>query len=238
VTLAADLVLANRILVDQGVLDAFGHVSARLTAGTFLLARNRAPGLVVESDLIEYRFDGSTDDPRVGYLERFAHAEIYRARPEVGAIVHSHSPSVVPLSTLPAGLRPLLHMAGFLGAAPVPVFEMREEFGDSTDLLITSTSHGRALADTLGERAAALMRGHGAVVVGSDLPTAVFRAVYTELNAQAQVRAMMIGQPNYLTPGEARATSESIGGQIGRAWDAWGSVVSSRSRLGAEATSS
>ena len=139
---ATDLVAANRILVRQGVLDAFGHVSVRTAprADTFWLSRNLAPGSVTASDLLEHDLDGRTDDPRRPYLERFIHAEIYRRRPDVMAVVHSHSPSVVPFSVVDTGLRPVLHMAGFLGGRTTPVFEISDVAGDASDLLITSSS--------------------------------------------------------------------------------------------------
>ncbi|MFJ9929066.1 MULTISPECIES: class II aldolase/adducin family protein [Streptomyces] len=222
-TQTADLVAANRILVRQGVLDAFGHVSVRTApgAGTFWLSRNLAPGSVTESDLLEHDLDGRTDDPRRPYLERFIHAEIYRRRPDVMAVVHSHSPSVVPFSVVGTGLRPVLHMAGFLGGRPAPVFEISEFAGDGSDLLITSSALGAALAGALGEAPVALMRGHGSVAVGGSLREAVYRAVYTEMNAHAQSTALALGEPRYLSPAEAAAADATISGQATRAWDVW-----------------
>lgn len=221
--LAEDLVAANHILVRQGVLDAFGHVSARSAsgAGTFLLSRNLAPGSVTASDLLEHDLDGDVNDSRRPYLERFIHAEIYRRRPDVMAVVHSHSPSVVPFSVAGVPMRPVLHMASFLTGHATPVFEISDVAGDATDLLITSSSLGAALAGTLGDAPVALMRGHGSVAVGQSLPEAVFRAVYTEVNARAQAAALALGEPRYLTPGEAEAATASIGGQVARAWDVW-----------------
>ncbi|MFI8090725.1 class II aldolase/adducin family protein [Streptomyces sp. NPDC086080] len=219
----ADLVVANHILVRQGVLDAFGHVSVRTAPGadTFWLSRNLAPGSVTGADLLEHDLDGRTDDPRRPYLERFIHAEIYRRRPDVMAVVHSHSPSVVPFSVVAAAMRPVLHMAGFLGERATPVFEISDVAGDASDLLITSSSLGAALAKTLGDASVALMRGHGAVAVGSSLQEAVYRAVYTEVNAHAQAAALALGQPRYLSAGEAATASATIGGQAVRAWDVW-----------------
>ncbi|MFD8899589.1 class II aldolase/adducin family protein [Streptomyces ardesiacus] len=222
-TQAADLVAANRILVRQGVLDAFGHVSMRAAPGadTFWLSRNLAPGSVTESDLLEHDLDGATDDPRKPYLERFIHAEIYRRRPDVMAVVHSHSPSVVPFSVVDTGLRPVLHMAGFLGGQATPVFEISDAAGDASDLLITSSSLGAALAGTLRDAPVALMRGHGSVAVGGSLQEVVYRAVYTEVNAHAQATALALGKPRYLSAGEAAAANATISGQAVRAWDVW-----------------
>lgn len=224
----ADLVSANRILVQQGVLDAFGHVSVRSAPGadTFWLSRNLAPGSVTVTDLLEHDLDGHCADPRHPYLERFIHAEIYRARPEVMAVVHSHSPNVVPFSVVSTPLRPVVHMAGFLAKHSTPVFEIRDFAGDSTDLLITSSSLGADLAATLGDASVALMRGHGSVTVGTSLPQAVFRAVYTEVNAQTQAAALALGEPRYLAPGEGEAANASVGSQVNRAWDIWCMQVS------------
>ncbi|WP_420749750.1 class II aldolase/adducin family protein [Rhodococcus sp. O3] len=222
-TSVGDLVAANHILVRQGVLDAFGHVSMRTAPGadTFWLSRNLAPGSVTESDLLEHDLDGDTDDPRSPYLERFIHAEIYRRRPDVMAVVHSHSPAVVPFSTVAVPLRPVIHMAGFLDPQQTPVFEVADVAGDATDLLITSSQLGAALAETLGDSSVALMRGHGSVAVGASVPEAVYRAVYTEVNAHAQASALALGEPRYLTAGEAAAANETVGGQATRAWNVW-----------------
>lgn len=221
--LRADLVAANRILVNQGVLDAFGHVSMRTApgAGSFWMSRNLAPGSVTATDLLEHDLNGDTVEDRKLYLERFIHAEIYRRQPDVMAVVHSHSPAVVPFSVVGVPFRPVIHMAGFLTAHPTPVFEIRDVVGDASDLLITSSLLGEALADTLGESSVALMRGHGSVAVGRSLPEAVYRAVYTEVNARALSAALALGEPCYLTPGEAAAANDSVGAQVKRAWDVW-----------------
>ncbi|WP_432828843.1 class II aldolase/adducin family protein [Dactylosporangium sp. CA-092794] len=225
---AHDLVAANRILVDQGVLDAFGHVSVRLGPGSdrFLLSRNLAPGLVTAADLLVHDLDGTPEGDQRPYLERFIHAEIYRARPDVLAVVHSHSPAVVPFSVVDVPLRAVLHMAGFLAARPTPVFEIREYAGDASDLLITSAELGRGLARTLDTGAVALMRGHGSVAVGASLREAVYRAVYTEINARAQAEAMALGTPTYLTPGEGASADATVGSQVDRAWGVWRDRVS------------
>jgi ribulose-5-phosphate 4-epimerase/fuculose-1-phosphate aldolase len=223
--LIEDVALANRILADHGVVDAFGHVSVRhdKQADRFLLARNMAPALVMPADILEFDLDGNPigAEGRAVYLERFIHGEIYRARPDVHAVVHSHSANVVPFGIVAdAPLRPVWHMSGFLGEA-TPVFEIRDHAGDGSDLLIRSNALGSALAQSLGERSVVLMRGHGATIVAPDLKRAVYRAIYTEANARIQIEAIGLGKVNYLTPQEAVATAASTEGQVNRAWDLW-----------------
>jgi HCOMODA/2-hydroxy-3-carboxy-muconic semialdehyde decarboxylase len=220
------LVTANHILFDQGVVDGFGHVSMRhdKRADRFLLARNIAPGLVTTADILEFDFAG---DP-IGsagvplYLERFIHAEIFRARPDVTAVVHSHSPGIIPFGVAQgAKLRPVYHMAGFLGADGPPIFDIRGVAGEGTDLLIRSSALGAELAKTLGAAPLVLMRGHGATIVGSTLPQAVYRAVYAEADAKLESESLRLGAVNFLTPGEAEATARTLDGQVNRAWDLW-----------------
>ncbi len=216
------LVEANCILVDRGVLDAFGHVSVRAEDDTssFLISRNLAPALVQASDVQTLSFAGTTEDPRPTYLEIFIHSEIYRARPDVRAIVHSHSAAVIPFGVSTVALRPVLHMAGFLAPA-APVFEIRHFAGPATDLLIRSPDLGAALAASLREACVVLMRGHGATAVGTSLPEAVYRAIYTEVNARAQLAATSLGQPTFLTDDEAAATVAAVAPQMIRAWNYW-----------------
>ena len=222
--LIEDLVVANRILFDQAVLDGFGHVSARDDANPdrFLLARSMAAGLVEDGDIMEFDLDGAPVDARgrAVFLERFIHSEIYRARPEVQAVVHSHSPNLVPFGVTPAALRPLYHMTGFLGDG-VPVFEIRKVAGEETNLLITDGRLGKALAETLGPRPAALMRGHGSVVVGGSVQQAVYRAIYMELNARLQSEAIRLGRVNYLTAAEAREGAAVNDRMLHRPWELW-----------------
>ncbi len=226
-TLRDDLAAANRILVAQSVLDAYGHVSARLAPGSdeFLLSRSLAPASVTTSDLLVHDLDGEVPGDHRLYLERFIHSEIYRLRPDVMAIVHSHSPSVVPFSVVDVPLRPVMHVAGFLAERPTPVFEISDYAGDGSDLLITSPSLGEALAKTLGDGSVALMRGHGSVAVGASVPEAVYRAVYTELNARYQAQALALGTPRYLSVQEGIATAKSIGSTVDRAWNVWRTTV-------------
>jgi HCOMODA/2-hydroxy-3-carboxy-muconic semialdehyde decarboxylase len=220
-----ELVDANHILFNQGVVDGFGHVSVRHPTfpDRFLLARSMAPGLVTEKDVLVFDLEGAPVEkagPAV-YLERFIHSEIYRTRPDVVAVVHSHSPSVVPFSAVTGTkLRPIFHMCGFLGLG-TPVFEIRDFAGLSSDLLISDKRLGAALAQSLGSGPAVLMRGHGSTVVGSSLRQTVFRAVYTEVGARLQTEAMKLGPVTYLTEGEAVATTNTNNTQIDRAWFLW-----------------
>lgn len=214
---------ANHVLVDRGVLDAYGHISARHPddPNSFLLSRNLAPALVGPQDIQTYDLDAETRDDRPGYLERFIHAEIYRRRPDVRAVVHSHSAAVVPFSISARPLQAVWHMAGFLGPR-VPVFDIRDSAGAASDLLIRNADLGARLADALGDSAVVLMRGHGSVTVGDSIPEAVFRAVYAELNARVQASAIGLGEDyTALTEAEALAAAESNYGQMSRAWQIW-----------------
>ena len=222
--LIADLVAANRILYSRGIVDGFGHVSARSgrSEDRFFLARSMAPSLVTSRDILTLDMDGEVcGDTRGSYLERFIHSEIYRVRPDVQAIVHSHSPGVLPFTMVrEARLRPVCHMCGFIGAG-APVFEIRSVAGDASDMLIRNRSLGAALARELGGHAVILMRGHGSTVVGASLKQAVFRAVYTELNATLQMAALRLGDVTYLTAQEADAAAKTNDGQLDRPWQLW-----------------
>jgi len=223
--LIEDLVAANRVLADQGVVDGYGHVSVRHPADPqrYLMSRSIAPEIVTASDVMEYDLDSNPVDARGRsiYLERFIHGEIYRARPDVTTVVHNHSPSVIPFGVSTAPLRPLYHMSAFLGGG-VPVFDIKIAAGQATDMLVRTPALGRALAQTLGPRPVALMRGHGAVVVADSLPRAVFRSVYTEMNARLQAQAMALGGPvTYLDDEEARRAEASVAGTISRPWELW-----------------
>ena len=225
----AELVRANHILTALGVVDAFGHISVRRPdrPDHFLLARSMAPALVGEGDILTFGPDGeavgSKGEPV--YLERFIHSEIYRARPDVGSVVHSHSPAVIPFGVVNAQpLRPVFHMAGFIGAGAL-VFEIREVAGDSSDLLIKDRPLGQALATALGDAALILMRGHGSTAVGASIRQAVYRAVYAEMNAKLQSEALRLGAPTYLTAAEAKAGAAANDTQIDRAWSYWRTKV-------------
>jgi ribulose-5-phosphate 4-epimerase/fuculose-1-phosphate aldolase len=218
-----DLVVANHILYAEGVVDGFGHVSARHPdrPDQFVLARSMAPALVEAGDIMEFDLDGNATggDTRAPYLERFIHGAIYKARSDVTAVVHSHSPSVIPFGVTGGALRPVYHMSGFLGAG-APIFEIREA-GGMTDLLIRDNALGDALARTLGPQAVALMRGHGSVTVGSSIRQVVYRAIYTEMNARLQMEAARLGSINFLAPEEARLAAATIDGVLGRPWELW-----------------
>jgi HCOMODA/2-hydroxy-3-carboxy-muconic semialdehyde decarboxylase len=226
-----DLVLANRILASLGVLDGYGHVSARDPARPdhFFLASALAPALVTADDLMAYDLDSCPVEERGRpmYAERFIHGEIFRARPDVNAVVHSHSPTVIPFGISKTALAPVYHMASFIPPA-VPVFEIREAAG-MTDLLIRTNALGKALAATLGDNAVALMRGHGNVVVGSNLKYAVFRAYYTEVNARLQLQARALDGPlTFIDPQESAKTNGGKGINPERAWDMWVRSVEAR----------
>lgn len=228
-----ELVLASHILAKRQVVDGFGHVSARDPddAGAFLISRSLAPALVGDADLMLVDLDGvPIDDARTPFLERFIHAAIYRARPDVMAVAHSHSPSVIPFGMVPeAPLRPTFHMCGFLGGG-APVFEIRDHAGAASDLLIRSAGLGAALAEILGEGTTVLMRGHGATVVGASLRQAVFHAVYLEINARVQLQAAALGPAIFLNVAEAASAAATNDGQIDRAWDLWAREVQGSER--------
>jgi ribulose-5-phosphate 4-epimerase/fuculose-1-phosphate aldolase len=221
--LIEDLVAANRILFDQGVVDGFGHVSARhdKDPSRFLLSRNVAPALVTAADILEYDLEGAPLNAagRPVYLERFIHAAIYKVRPDVKAVVHSHSPSIIPFSVVAESLKPMYHMSAFLGGG-VPVWDIRK-VEPASDMLVRSNALAADLAQTLGDRPVLLMRGHGSVAVGNSLPQVVFRAVYTEVNAKLQSEAMKLGPVTYLSPEEAAKAAVTLDGQSARPWELW-----------------
>jgi len=222
-----DLVAANRILAAEGVVDGLGHVSIRHpdNPSRYLIARSLAPALVTAADIMEYDLDSTPVDQRgrAMFIERFIHGEVYKARPDVRAVIHSHSPTVIPFSVSQTPLRPVFNGSAFLSPS-APVFEIRAA-GGMTDGLIRDGALGKALAGVLGERAVALMRGHGNVVVGPTVQVAVYRAVYTELNARLQLQALTLAGPLvYLAPEEAekinaRAGADSPG--VVRSWELW-----------------
>ncbi|TWF47446.1 class II aldolase/adducin family protein [Neorhizobium alkalisoli] len=223
--LIKELVAANQILFDQGVVDAFGHISVRhdKRPDRFLLARNMAPSRVTAEDIVEFTLDGEAVNAngRRVYLERFIHGEIYKARPDVVAVVHSHSHSIVPLSIVKGmRLQAVFHMAGFVGQG-APVFEIREAGGDATDLLVSNNMLGAALAKHFDGHDIVLMRGHGSTVVGYSVKQVVYRAVYAELNARYQLQAMQLGEVTFLTPEESAACVRNVEGQVQRPWDMW-----------------
>jgi ribulose-5-phosphate 4-epimerase/fuculose-1-phosphate aldolase len=227
--LIEDLVMANRILFQQGVVDGFGHVSGRHDKhpDRFLIARSMAPALVTAADIMAFDFDGNPlgGDTRNGYLERYLHGAIYRARPDVKGVVHSHSPAVIPFGLVKdVPLRATSHMGGFLKTG-VPIYEIRDSAGPASDMLIRNTNLARDLATALGDNVAVLMRGHGSTVAGTSVKQAVFRAVYTELTARIQSEALKLGTPNYLTEAEGINAAQTNDANIGRAWELWRMAV-------------
>lgn len=232
-TLIEDLVAASRILAQHGVLDAYGHVSARSdrNPGRFIMSRSLAPALVTAADLMELDADSEPlpGDKRKGFLERYIHGEIYRARPEVMAVVHSHSPSVIPFGVTRTKLRPIYHMGSFLWSG-APVFDIRREKQDN-DLLIRDRPLGKALAAILSSHTCVLMRGHGMTVTGDSVPEAVFRAIYTEMNARLQLQATQLEGPiEFLSDEEGRRATVSNRGTIERPWELWKREALGRTR--------
>jgi ribulose-5-phosphate 4-epimerase/fuculose-1-phosphate aldolase len=223
------LALANRILYDQGVVDGFGHISVRhdQSPAHFLLSCNRAPGLVSPGDILIYGMDGELAVPsdKRSYLERYIHSEIYKARPDVMSVVHSHSPSVIPFGATGQRLRPIFHMSGFLGSGSA-LFEIREGAGN-TDLLIRDSGLGQALAQAMGQHNCVLMRGHGSTTVAPSIEVAVYRAIYAEVNARLQLQAAALGPINFLNEEEALLAAASTEGQVQRAWDLWSQRIGS-----------
>lgn len=223
-----ELALANHILFNEGIVDGYGHVSVRDPDDPqrFLQARNLAPALVMERDILTHDLDGNIlageGDPA---LERFIHGAIYAARPDVGAIVHSHAPSMVLFGVIDVPLRPLWLVSGFLGDG-VAMFDSRLAYGES-DLLISDIERGRALAEALADKPVALMRGHGSACVATTLQGAVYRAIYTDANAKLQAQALMIGAVTYLSPAEARLCSElsTRPKVVAKPWDLWRRAV-------------
>ncbi len=220
----ADLALANHILAREGVVDGFGHVSQRdpRDPAHYLLARSMAPTLVTADDILTYDLASVPLDARgrAGYAERFIHGAIYAARPDVMAVVHAHTPAVIPFGVSATPLRPVFHIGAFLGAG-VPVFEIRDAGGPATDMLVSTQPLAEALARTLGNANVALMRGHGMVAVASTLHEAVFRAYYTAQDAQLQAEALRLGTPTYLNAEEARHATRTEAGLVERAWALW-----------------
>lgn len=217
------VVYANRILYNQGIVDGLGHVSVRhdTEPGVFLLSCNRAPGLVERQDIVCYDYDGNavSETTERPYLERFIHGEIFRARPDVMAVIHSHSENVIPFAVTRKPLRPVFHMAGFLGTGSAH-FEIREA-GGNTDMLIRSSYLGEALAKSLGQHNCVLMRGHGSTVVGTSIEQVVYRAIYAEVNAKLQLSAMGLGDIEFLNSEEAKMASDTNDSQIPRSWGLW-----------------
>lgn len=223
--LLEDLAVAYRILAMEGIIDAYGHVSIRHPGNPnrFLMSRSLGPALVTAADILEYDLDSTPVDPRgrTSVLERFIHGEIYRARPDVMVVVHSHAPSVIPFSVTQVPLRAVFHMATFLHSG-VPVWDSRTVNDPAArTLLVRNAAIGRSLAAALGDKPVALLRGHGNVVVGPNLQIAVRNAIYTEVNARLLLAALSLGGPvTYISPEEGAAV-EKMPGDTQRGWDLW-----------------
>lgn len=217
--------LANRMLANEGVLDAFGHVSMRHPADPdrYLLSRSRSPGLIEAADILEFTLDSDpVEKPSVRlYAERVIHGCIYRARPDVTAVCHHHAPAVMPFCIAGVAIVPVFHL-GAAGGETLPFWNQRDEFGD-TNLLVVKPEEGRSLARALGPHAAVLMNHHGATVVGGDLRELVSRAIFMCQNAEYQLRAQPLGKVPTLTPGETRlaGTINAMPNVTDRTWEYW-----------------
>jgi ribulose-5-phosphate 4-epimerase/fuculose-1-phosphate aldolase len=222
--LLEDIVVGSRILAEFGVVDGFGHVSARhpTNPNHFLMSRSLAPALVTADDIMEFDLDGNPVDARGRsvFIERFIHSEIYKARPDVMSVVHTHSPGVIPFSVSKVPLRAMFHNPAFL-AVGVPVWDIRKDFGE-TSMLVNNAALGKSLAETLSDKPVVLMRGHGDAAVGPTVKMAVFRAYYTDVNAKLQAQALALGgEPNYLTPGEGVKADQTNFAVMDRIWNLW-----------------
>jgi ribulose-5-phosphate 4-epimerase/fuculose-1-phosphate aldolase len=223
-TTIEQLVTANHILFREGIVDAFGHVTVRhpLEPNRYLMARSMQPVFVTSADIVEFDIDskavGNTASPS---FERFIHGEIYRIRPDVKAIVHSHAPAVLPFSVAKGTpLKAICHTTGFIGDS-APIFEIRDFAGDSSNLLVQTNALGASLAKILGSKSLILMRGHGFTVCGGSLYEAVYNSINTVLNARVEMDALRLGGVTYLSEGEAAAVSKQHNASLGRSWDVW-----------------
>ncbi|MCY0096920.1 class II aldolase/adducin family protein [Hoeflea ulvae] len=219
------LVLANRILAHENVIDGFGHVSVRhpTKPDRFLLSRSRSPEVVTRDDIMEFALDGTlvSDDPRRPYAERFIHGAVYEARSDVMSVSHHHAPAVIPFSLTDIALRPAFHMASVIGAH-VPVWDSQPEFGD-TNMIVDTLEMGRSLAKTLGNGRTALLRGHGAICAAPDLRAICMVSIFMKDNAELVLNTLPLGQPKYLTGGEIDKAGAMLLGDmpLARAWDYW-----------------
>jgi ribulose-5-phosphate 4-epimerase/fuculose-1-phosphate aldolase len=225
-TAISELVTANRVVAHLKLVDSFGHVTVRNpeNPARFFMSRARAPRLVTKEDILEFSLDSTPVDLRRlrPYSERFIHGCLYKSRPDVMAICHNHAHELLPLAVTKTVMRPALHTAAVIGHE-VPVWDIRDYFGD-TNMLVTSNEMGDSLANEVGKGKAALMRGHGSVVVGTSLQDAVFSTFYLRLNAEIMIKAMSMGETiTYLSPGEIDRSAElhSHTSAQGRAWEDW-----------------
>ncbi len=226
--LKQELVTANRILAKENVLDSFGHITVRHPEkpNHFFMSRARAPEVLDEGDILEMTLEGvvvgPTPSPGKPYSERFIHGAIFEARPDVMAVVHNHSPSVIPFTVTGKKMRPIMHMCAPIGN-DIPTWDIRTKFGD-TNLLVTNMDMGRDLAKALGPRTVSLMRGHGSVVVGKSIREVVFTSIYMEKNADMLIKALTIGggEVMYLSDGEVEINTRGRAGfTLERGWENW-----------------
>jgi HCOMODA/2-hydroxy-3-carboxy-muconic semialdehyde decarboxylase len=227
--LITELVIANRILAREEVVDAYGHVSVRNPDNPerFFLSHSLAPVFVQRTDILEFDLEGQPvgSDRRTPYLERFIHGAIYEARPDVVAVVHAHAEDTLPFGIAPARLKPVIHSGAFIGA-DVPVWDIARRFGDKTNLLVTNVAQGRDLAKTLAKNNVVLMRGHGFAAAAKSLIDVVRMSVYLPRNARVQFRAMQLGRVRPLAKGEIQARTGGTGykpdsPETQRAWQYW-----------------
>ncbi len=222
----SELVIANHVVAHLRLVDSFGHVTMRNpeNPARFFMSRARAPRLVSKDDIVEFNLDSTAVDLRgmKPYSERFIHGCLYKSRPDVMAICHNHAHDLLPLAVTKTVMRPALHTAAVIGRE-VPVWDIRDQFGD-TNMLVTSNEMGNSLAAAVGEGKAALMRGHGSVVVGATVQDTVFSAFYLRLNAEVVIKAMSMSEAiTYLSPGETDRSGE-LHNQPAiqkRAWEDW-----------------
>ena len=232
-----DLVIGNRILAHQNVVDGYGHISIRHPSNPehFLLSRSRSPELVVEADIMEFTLDGKVvgDDRRPPYLERFIHGGMYEARPDVNAVVHSHAEDTLAFSISDVPLQPVIHVARSMGPN-VPVWDISEKFGDDTNLLVTNVEQGRDLARRVGQGSVALMRGHGFAAACGSILEVVRLSVYLPVNARVLTTAMRFGSFKPLAPGEVAGPGAFEPGSAAalRAWEYWARRAGVGERLG------
>lgn len=218
-----DLVIANRVLAREGVVDAYGHVSIRHPEhpDRYLISCSRSPELVTLEDIMAFTLDGKAlaGDTRPAYAERFIHGAVYEARPDVHSVVHNHSHAVIPFGVTGVKLRPLLHVGAAIGD-DIPVWDIRDKFGD-TNLLVVNMEQGRDLAACLTDSQVALMRGHGCIVTGATVQESVMKSIYLQVSANVQLQAMQLGEVMYLSPGEVEHCSNTFVSELSvqRAWE-------------------
>jgi ribulose-5-phosphate 4-epimerase/fuculose-1-phosphate aldolase len=232
-----DLVIGNRILAHQNVVDGYGHISIRhpLNPEHFLLSRSRSPDLVVEADIMEFTLDGKVvgDDRRPPYLERFIHGGLYEARPDVNAVVHSHAEDTLAFGITDVPLQPVIHVARSMGGN-VPIWDIANKFGDGTNLLVTNVEQGRDLARCVGQGSLALMRGHGFAAACGSILEAVRLSVYLPVNARVLTTAIRFGSFKPLSPGEVAGPGAFEPGSAAslRGWEYWARRAGVGDRLG------